>query len=76
MLETPEKKRFFTLIGNRKQLEECCRAFGTKMFVVRAEINKSQVMSITKIVAALCDKGDEGQKADYKVLEKKAGRSQ
>lgn len=71
MLETADKKRFFTLVGNHKQLAEYCRAFGAKMFVVRAEIKKSQVMNIPRLVVALCDKGNEGVKADYKVLERK-----
>jgi hypothetical protein len=71
MLETSDKKRFFTLIGNYKQLKEYCQAFKAKMFVVRAEIKKSQVMSIPRLVSALCDKTNEGEKADYKVVERK-----
>jgi hypothetical protein len=71
MLETADKKKFFTLVGNYKQLLEYCRAFKAKMFVVRADIKKSQVMSIPKLVAALCDKTNEGQKAEYKMIERK-----
>jgi hypothetical protein len=71
MLETSDKKRFFTLLGNYKQLKEYCRAFKAKMFVVRAEIKKSQVMSIPRLVSALCDKTNEGDKAEYKVVERK-----
>jgi hypothetical protein len=71
MLETSDKKRFFTLLGNYKQLREYCRAFSAKMFVVRAEIKKSKVMSIPRLVSALCDKTNDGEKADYKVVEKK-----
>lgn len=71
MIETSEKKKLFTLVGNHKQLEECCRAFNAKMFVVKAEIKKSQVMTIPRLVAALCDKSHDGLKADYKVIERK-----
>jgi hypothetical protein len=71
MLETSDKKRFFTLLGNYKQLKEYCRAFKAKMFVVRAEVKKSQVMSIQRLVSALCDKTNEGDKAEYKMVERK-----
>lgn len=71
MLETSEKRKFFTLVGNYKRLIECCRAFKTKMFVVKAEIKKSQIMDIPRLVAALCDKNNEGERADYKVLVRK-----
>lgn len=71
MLETSDKKRFFTMVGNHKQLVEYCRAFGAKMFVVRAEIKKTQVMNIPRLVVALCDKSHESPKAEYKVLERK-----
>lgn len=71
MLETSENKRFFTLVGNYKRLIECCRAFKAKMFVVKADIKKSQVMDIPDLVTALCDKNNEGTKAEYKVLVRK-----
>jgi hypothetical protein len=68
MIETSDKKKFFTLVGNQRQLKEYCLAFNAKMFVVKAEIKKSQVMNIPRLVAALCDKSNEGLKADYKVV--------
>lgn len=71
MIETSDKKRLFTLVGNQRQLLEYCRAFNAKMFVVKAEIKKSQVMTIPRLVTALCDKSHEGLKADYKVIERK-----
>lgn len=69
MLESSDNKRFFTTIGNRKQLAECCRAFGTKMLVVRAEIKKSQIMTVKKLVTAMCDKNYKSPKAEYKLIE-------
>lgn len=71
MLETSDKKRFFTLVGNHKQLAEYCRAFNAKMFVVKAEIKKSQVMNIPRLVVALCNKSHENIKADYAIIERK-----
>lgn len=74
MLETADKKRFFTLVGNHKQLVEYCRAFNAKMFVVKADIKKSQVMNIPRLVVALCDKSNQGTKAEYEVVERKKVR--
>ena len=71
MLETSDKKRFFTLVGNQKQLLEYCRALDAKMFVVRADIKKSQVMSIERLVPALCGKTVDGATTEYKVIERK-----
>jgi hypothetical protein len=71
MLETSDKKRFFTLVGNQKQLLEYCRALDAKMFVVRAEIKKSQVMSMERLVPALCGKTEGDPATEYKVIERK-----
>jgi hypothetical protein len=68
LLETKEKKRIFTLLGNKKHLKEYCKAFGAKMFVVNAEIEKSKIMSLQKLVPALCDKNHEGSRAEFKIL--------
>ena len=68
LLETKEKKRIFTLVGNKKYLKEYCSAFGAKMFVVNAEIEKSKIMSLQKLVPALCDKNYEGPGAEFKIL--------
>lgn len=74
MLETADKKKFFTLVGNHKQLSEYCRAFNANMFVVKADIKKSQVMNIPRLVVALCDKSNQGSKAHYEVIEKKKAK--
>jgi hypothetical protein len=72
MLETSDKKRFFTLIGNSRQLKYFCRVLGTKMFLVKAEIAKSQIMTVHKIVASICDKNYKSPKVKYKITEKKS----
>lgn len=71
LIETSDKKRFFTLIGNQKQLLEYCRAFNAKMFVVKADIKKSDVLDLPKLVPALCDKNYKNDKTKFKVLEAK-----
>jgi len=66
LLETKEKRRFFTLVKNRKQLAECCRAFGAKMSIVKAEIKRNQVLDVKKLVSALCDKNYKSEKVEFK----------
>ena len=66
LIETKDKKRFFTLVKNRKELAECCKAFGAKMSVVSAEIKRSQVMDVTKLVSALCDKNYTSEDVEFK----------
>ena len=53
MLETREKKKFFTLLGNFKHLKEYCRAFGAKMFVVKADIERKKILDLKRLVPAL-----------------------
>lgn len=72
MLETSDKKRLFTTLGNCKTLLQCCRALKTKMFVVRAEVKKCQVMTVQRLVVAMCSKEREESKTKYKILERKA----
>jgi len=69
MLETREKKKFFTLLGNFKHLKEYCRAFGAKMFVVKADIERKKILDLKRLVPALCDKNYKGEKVTYKIVE-------
>jgi hypothetical protein len=68
LIETKDKKKFFTLIKNYKNLTEYCKAFGAKMFIVKAEIEKKQVLDIAKLVPALCDKNYKNKDVNYKIL--------
>ncbi len=68
LLETKDKKRIFTLIGNKKHLKEYCKAFGAKMFVVKAEIEKSKIMDLQQLVPALCDKNYKSFKVEFEVV--------
>jgi len=70
LLETKDKKKYFTLVGNSKHLKEYCRTFGAKMMVVKAELEKSNVLDLDKLVPALCDKNHENVKAEFEVLKK------
>lgn len=71
MLETRDKKRFFTLLGNFKHLKGYCLAFGAKMFVVKAEIDRKRVLDLKGLVPALCDKNHKSENVNYKILESK-----
>lgn len=71
MLETRDKKRFFTLLGNFKHLKEYCKAFSTKMFVVKADIERKRILDLKELVLALCDKNHKGEKAGYKIIDTK-----
>lgn len=71
MIETTDKKKFFTLIGNQKQLKEYCKAFGAKMYVVKAEITRSEVLDLPKLVSALCDKNYKNKKIEFQIVGKK-----
>ena len=71
LLETSDKKRFFTLTKNYKQLIEYCKTFNAKMFVVKAEISRAQILELAKLVPALCDKNYKCKQIDFTVLETK-----
>jgi hypothetical protein len=68
LLETLDKKRFFTKIQNRKLLKEYCRAFDAKIFIVNANIKKTQILELPKLVACLCDKNYKNEKVDFEII--------
>lgn len=71
MIETTEKKRFFTLVGAQKSLKEFCKALKAKMQVVRADVKKSQLLTIPKLVVALCDKSHKTDEVEFTLVEQK-----
>ena len=71
MIETKEKRRYFTLLGNKKNLAEYCRAFGAKMTIVKAEIERKQVLDLSNLVVALCDKNYSNGKIKFEQLKRK-----
>lgn len=72
MLETSEKKRLFTSVGSRDQLKELCRAFNAKMQVVRASLKRSQLLTIPKIVVAICDSNEKFNKTEFEAIKQKS----
>lgn len=69
LIKMKDEKIFFTLIKNRKQLLEYCKAFGAKMKIVKAEIDKKEILDISRLVPALCDKNyNKNQEIEYKVI--------
>lgn len=71
MIETPDKKRLFTNVGNRRRLEECCRAFDAKMYVVRAGLKRSQLLTLPRLVVSLCEKSCRREQAEFEIIESK-----
>jgi len=68
LIETTDKKRFFTLIKNKKLLKEYCKTFSAKMFVVKANMKKEQILDLSKLVPALCDKNYKDKNIDYEII--------
>lgn len=68
LIKTKDKKEFFTLVKNKKQLTEYCKTFGAKMLTVKAEIDRSQILDLPKLVTALCDKNYKNQNIKYKKI--------
>lgn len=67
LLETKDNRKFFTLVKNKKQLQEYCKAFGAKTYIVKSDIKKDQVLDIPKLVTALCDKSYKNPKVEYEL---------
>lgn len=65
MLETKDLKRFFTTMKNKEHLKEYCRTFGAKMVVVKAELKRKDIMDLTKLVPALCNKNYKNSKVKF-----------
>lgn len=70
MLETKDKRQFFTFIRNKAQLGEYCRTFGAKTMIVKADLKKNNVLDLPKLVAALCDKNYKATKVEFSVLKR------
>lgn len=71
LVETKDKRKFFTLRKNYKNLVEYCKTFNAKMYIVKAEIDKVKVLDLPKLVPALCDKTYKNEKVDFEILETK-----
>jgi hypothetical protein len=71
MIETSEKKRYFTNLSYVKHFREYCLAFKSKMFIVKADISKNKIISMSKLVVALCDVNHKPEKVKFEVVERK-----
>ena len=69
MLETSDNRRFFTSLGMRKALRDCCRAFNVKIHVVRADLKRSDLMNVQKLASALCDKTDNSKDTKFELAD-------
>jgi len=71
MIETSDKKRLFTNIGSRRQLEEFCKVLNAKMCVVKANLKRSQLMGLQRLIVALCEKPGRSENTEFEVLKSK-----
>jgi len=68
MLETSDRRRFFTSLSCRKSLAEYCRAFNAKTYVVRAEIGRADLMTLQALVRVLCDGVVRTKPSEFKMI--------
>jgi len=68
MIETKDRKRFFTYEKNFPQLIEFSKTFNAEISKVQIP-SETEVLELEELAPALCEK--KSQKADYKVLELK-----
>lgn len=66
-----DKKRFFTLVKYKKSLAEYCKTFGARMTVVRAEIEKGQILELPRLITALCDKNYKNRPIKFEKITNK-----
>lgn len=69
LLQTKENK-FFTFLKNKKQLKQYCDVFKAKMFVVKANIKKSQILEVSKLASLICNQNLEKEKIKFEIIEK------
>jgi len=67
LLQTKENK-FFTHIKNKKQLEQYCKVFKAKMFIVKAQIKKNQILEISKMTSLICNKNENKEKIKFEII--------
>ena len=71
MLETKDNRKFFTHSKNFKQLVEFSKNFGVKMFLVKTDINKTNILELSKLAPALCNKSYKPKVLNFEIIETK-----
>lgn len=68
MIETKDNRKFFTHQENSKQLEEFSKNFDAKIFLVKAEINKNNILDLSKLAPALCNKSYKIKVPNFEII--------
>lgn len=69
MIETKDRRKFFTHEKNFPQLIDFAKTFDAEISVVKLE--EGQVLDLAELAPALCDAGYRRPRSSYKVLETK-----
>jgi hypothetical protein len=70
MLETRDKRKFFTERSNLDQLIEFSKTFGAEISVVKTD-DEVEVLDLISLASNLCDTSNSIQKPNFRVLEVK-----
>jgi hypothetical protein len=69
MIETKDNRKFFTHSKNKKQLKEFSKNFNAKIFLVKAEINKNNILDLPKLAPAICNKSYKVKVPSFEILD-------
>ena len=69
MIETKDRRKFFTHEKNFPQLIDFAKTFDAEISVVKLE--EGQVLELTELAPALCDAGYRRPRSSYQLLETK-----
>lgn len=70
LIETKDKRQFFTHEKNLVQLIEFSKTFDAQMSIVKLE--KGTVLELEELVPAICNSEYKDQKTEYEILENKS----
>jgi hypothetical protein len=68
MIETKDKRKFFTYAKNQKELKEFTKNFNAKMFLVKAEIKQNNILDLEKLAPAICDKSYNINISNFEII--------
>jgi hypothetical protein len=67
LIETKDKRKFFTHKKNLEQLNEFAKTFNSNMFIV--ELEKGEVLELEQLAPAVCSPDYKKIESSYKIIE-------
>ena len=67
LIETNDKRQFFTHKKNLIQLNDFLKTFNSKAFIV--ELEKGEILELDQLASALCSVGNKKIENTYKIIE-------